>query len=115
PIHGNKILLVQEPFELLGIDFLDDRLRVLVTALAPRLVRFRPRDGVHGAQEGAYHRQYTEKDDRRLRVSHWHRWPAGTSSTPPSSPPAPPPPAEPYRRNVVRHRHRRTDWHTGYF
>lgn len=49
PIHGNKVLLVEESLELFGINFLDDRLGVLVATLGPRLVRFRPRDGVHGA------------------------------------------------------------------
>lgn len=43
PVHGNKILLIEEPFELLRVDFLDDRLGFLVATLAPWLFGFRPR------------------------------------------------------------------------
>lgn len=54
PVHGNKVLLVEEPLELLRVNFLDDRLGLFVASLGPGwLVRFRLRDGVHGGQEGA--------------------------------------------------------------
>lgn len=53
PVHGNKVLLVEEPLELLCVNLLDDRLGLLVASLGPGLVRFRLRCGVHGGQEGA--------------------------------------------------------------
>lgn len=116
PIHGNKVLLVEEPFELLGSDFLDHRLGLPLPAGRAagrgRLLSFRPCGGVNVTQKDRDQCQDAQKDDCfRMVHRRRHRRAAGRS-TPPSSSPAPPPSAEPYRRTVVRCRHRRTDCRT---
>lgn len=100
---------------MLGSDFLDHRLGLLLLAGRAagrgRLIGFRPCGGVNVTQKDRDQRQHAQKDDCPRVVRRRHRRAAG-SSTPPSSPPAPPPSAEPYRRTVVRCRHRRTDCRT---
>lgn len=101
---------------MLGSDFLDHRLGLpLLAGRAAgrgRLLGFRPCGGVNVTQEERDQRQHAQKDDCPWMVHRRRHRRAAGRSTPPSSSPAPPPSAEPYRRTVVRCRHRRTDCRT---
>lgn len=99
---------------MLGSDFLDHRLSLLLPAgrAAGRLLSFRLCGGVNVTQEDRDQRQHTQKDNCPWMVHRRRHRRAAGRSTPPSSSPAPPPSAEPYRRTVVRCRHRRTDCRT---